>query len=42
MDQLGHSIYGNNNLVPILLWLMEAMPKPEKVSVYFVQDCTFF
>ena len=38
LEQLGHSIFGENNLVPFQLWLREAWPKPEKVSLCFVQD----
>ena len=41
MEQPRHSIYGDSNLVLFLLWLREAMPKPGKVSLCFVQDCTF-
>ena len=41
VGQLGHSIYGNNNLVSFHLRLREAMPKSEKVSTCFVRDCTF-
>ena len=42
MGQLGHSIYGYSNLIPFQFWLRETMPKPEKVSLSFVQDCTSF
>ena len=33
VEELGHSIYGDNNLVPFQLLWKEAMPKPEK-SLY--------
>ena len=35
-----HPIEGDSNLFPFQLWLRKAMPKPEKVSLCFVQDCT--
>ena len=40
--QLERSIYSDKNLV--LFWLLwrEAIPKPEKVSISFVQDYNFF
>ena len=41
MGQFGHSIYSDNNLVPFQVWLREAMPKPEKVSICFAQDLPF-
>ena len=37
-----HPIYGYSDLIPFQFWLREAMPKPEKVSLRFVQDRTFF
>ena len=42
VGQLEHSIHGDKNLVPFQLWIREAMRKPEKVFLYFVQDWTYF
>ena len=42
VGQLEHSIYGDNNLVSFQLLLKEALSKPEKVSLCFVQDWAYF
>ena len=40
MRPLIHSLSGHNNLVPVHFGRRETMPKHEKVSKDFTQDCT--
>ena len=39
--QLLHLLSGDNNVVPFYLWWREILQKSEKVSKYFVQDCSW-
>ena len=40
MRQLIHSVSGDNDLVPFLLWWIQATLRGEKISKIFVRDCS--